>query len=153
MEKLNKNRGRELRYRTPDVFGIGRRIIPKNYAVSIKTIGPVDNDIRCRMAKVTERPNFISGGQKMIKYRYCRDNQNRPLITVCETYVDGKRLRGIAICSPLDNPCKSDGRKIAFKRARAAGFRNENGQPIFRGEALQVLQACGAEYEFKSEVL
>lgn len=86
----------------------------------------------------------------MIKYKYCRDRDNRPLITVCE--IDGL-FRGVAICSPADNPCKAEGRLRAYQRAMAAAYSSKNQKPISRLEALQVLQDCGAEHEFKSEVL
>ena len=88
-----------------------------------------------------------------VKFRYCRDRDNRPLITVCE-YVpySTTKVMGIAICSPKDNPNKLVGKRIALQRALHAAYGSvtDSSLPIFRIEALQVLEACEAEYQAKA---
>ena len=54
---------------------------------------------------------------ELTKYYYCRDGNNRPVVTVCLLQVNGDISRGVAICSFLDNPCKKTGRKISRDRA------------------------------------
>lgn len=51
---------------------------------------------------------------------YGRDDDNRPIVTVCLLEGDFGFARGVAACSPMDNPCKRTGRKIAKERARYA---------------------------------
>ena len=53
-------------------------------------------------------------------FYYIRDKQNRPIITVCIIYSGGYVSRGIALCSPNDNPCKKRGRGKAYSRALKA---------------------------------
>jgi len=60
------------------------------------------------------------------KYYYIRDEQNRPIITVCLIRVDFEISRGIAICSDLDQPCKKIGRAIAKTRALYALAKEKN---------------------------
>jgi len=52
-----------------------------------------------------------------IRYYYCRDKKNRPVVTVCLLQANGNISRGVAVCSILDNPCKKTGRKISRDRA------------------------------------
>jgi len=66
------------------------------------------------------------------KIYYKRDDQNRPLVTVCLLQANGDIARGIAICSVLDNPCKKTGRKIAKDRATHAMRTRRNTCPIHR---------------------
>ena len=47
------------------------------------------------------------------KYYYCRDSNNRPVVTVCLLKTNGNIAQGVAICSLLDNPCKKTGSNIA----------------------------------------
>ena len=86
----------------------------------------------------------------IINFKYCRDEKNRPLITICE--IEGES-RGIAICSPLDNPNKKKGRKIAFDRASHSSAKGTSCLAISRTEALEVLEKCNAQYDFKAEAL
>jgi len=74
-------------------------------------------------------------------YYYLRDDANRPLVTVClSTDINGRHYRGVAICSPKDNPVKRVGRQIAQGRVFRAMHRNQAGDPVYRDEAYQVLQ-------------
>lgn len=58
--------------------------------------------------------NTVNSGEK---YCYFRDDKRRPLITIC-MISDGKNYGyGYAICSNLDNPSKTIGRRIAKQRA------------------------------------
>jgi len=56
-------------------------------------------------------------------YYYLRDNERKPIITVCLlAYLDREKgplvdARGVAVCSPLDQPVKKKGRGIAYSRA------------------------------------
>lgn len=54
---------------------------------------------------------------KKEKYYYIRDNQNRPIITVCLLKRKNQIGRGVTICSVKDQPCKKVGRAIAKTRA------------------------------------
>ena len=56
----------------------------------------------------------------MHQFYYLRDEHNRPIVTVCLMYIEGYVSRGIALCSPKDNPCKKIGRGIAYNRASKA---------------------------------
>lgn len=54
-------------------------------------------------------------------FYYLRDVKRRPVVTVCLLIDDdGTVFRGIAICSPLDQPDKRKGRNIARERANYA---------------------------------
>ena len=76
-------------------------------------------------------------------FYYHRDRENKPLVTVCLLTGDMGVARGIAICSPQDNPCKATGRTIAMRRAeRAIKGRNGHDDFIARREALQVIDDC-----------
>jgi len=75
------------------------------------------------------------------KFYYLRDKANRPLVTVClaeDAY--GDYFRGVAICSPKDNPVKRIGRGIALGRA-IRGIRNKvHSDIVVRDEAYSVLR-------------
>ena len=58
----------------------------------------------------------------MIRYYYGRIN-NKPIITVCLLKQGNNVSRGIAICSPRDNPRKITGKLIALGRAKKAMIR------------------------------
>lgn len=74
---------------------------------------------------------------------YLRDERRRPLVTVCllKDMEDGATARGVAICSPSDNPEKKYGRQIAETRAFAALEKKDCDEPINRIEARCVLDA------------
>lgn len=64
-----------------------------------------------------------------IKFYYVRDEKNAPIMTICLIVLDKEEdyeykgcsyARGIAMCSPKDNPNKKIGRNIAFERAITA---------------------------------
>lgn len=93
------------------------------------------------------------------KYMYYRDvNEGLRIMTVCLLKDDkGNIARGVAICSNLDNPLKSEGRKLAKERALAAmhseGLANKLkvGSPNFY-EAVTWVGADGLEWlEYKCE--
>lgn len=71
-------------------------------------------------------------------FYYLRDKQNRPVVTVCIVECGGKFARGVAICSPLDNPNKKIGRMIAEGRAFKA-LEKGSGDEIWRGPILLTL--------------
>lgn len=62
---------------------------------------------------------------------YIRDNNNRPMITICLLKEDdGKLARGVAICSLKETgPDKSVGRRYARGRALRAFRKAKNGNP------------------------
>jgi len=75
-----------------------------------------------------------------IKYYYRRDRlANAPVITICLVEENGIVARGIAICSMVETPCKSEGREMAKKRALAAFDSKNTSMPIVRWEAEYVL--------------
>lgn len=51
---------------------------------------------------------------------YERGKNRAPVVTVCLHISDESFTRGVAICSPKDNPCKKIGRAIAKGRALKA---------------------------------
>jgi hypothetical protein len=54
------------------------------------------------------------------RYAYIRDDQQRPLVTICVTTDGNKTGVGIALCSEKDNPLKKQGRSVARQRAEYA---------------------------------
>ena len=62
---------------------------------------------------------------------YIRDNNNRPMITICLLKDDDSKLaRGVAICSLKETgPDKSVGRRYARGRALRAFRKAKNGNP------------------------
>ena len=95
-----------------------------------------------------------------IVYKYFRHVEtNAPIITQCkiiklntEAWNEGYKVvgRGYAICSPKDNPNKTIGRQIAFRRA-IRGFRaNITSCPVHREEALRVCEQAALSLMYKS---
>lgn len=92
------------------------------------------------------------------KYYYFRDlNEMKPLVTVCLMVGEGKISRGVAICSPSDNPAKKVGRAIARERARWAMKNRRSNCNLGRREAYKVLDRTWAgsriPFIFKSEYM
>ena len=86
-------------------------------------------------------------------YYYLRDDANRPLVTVClATDILGQHYRGVAICSPKDNPVKRVGRQIAVGRVLQAMEHNVESGPVNRDEAWSILYEVQASnpYYIKS---
>lgn len=50
-------------------------------------------------------------------YYYERDSENRPMRTFCLIQVGEKISKGVAICSPKDQPQKKVGRMLAQAKA------------------------------------
>ncbi len=72
-------------------------------------------------------------------FYYLRDEENKPVITVCLlTHID-TTARGISICSLQDMSCKKTGRAIARGRALKAFKRILPGDPVLRTEAWAVV--------------
>lgn len=86
-------------------------------------------------------------------YYYCRDGDNDPMITVCLLISsDGLTSRGIAICSPMDNPNKSVGRGYARDRAYDAMYHEVDDDPIESQLAKYVFYICDMSVpEFKQQ--
>ena len=79
------------------------------------------------------------------KFYYLRDEANRPLVTVClATDTKGQHYRGIAICSPKDNPVKRVGKQIALGRVFRALHRKIESDPVYRSEACYILREVQA---------
>lgn len=76
------------------------------------------------------------------KYRYHRDEANRPLVTECMVLDedDNEVGWGMSICSPNDNPCKVIGRGLAYQRALWAFRGSFDDLPISRLEPYAVLR-------------
>lgn len=83
----------------------------------------------------------MKGETKMerIYYYYYRDAKNRPIVTVCLIKGENGIGRGMAICSPDDNPLKADGRKYARNRAYRAYWYKEVDDYIREDAAFDVL--------------
>ena len=77
------------------------------------------------------------------KYIHLRDQDNRPVVTICLLQHNKTITRGVAVCSPSDNPSKKTGRTIAKGRATKAMVQVNDCLPIRRTEARQVLANCG----------
>lgn len=109
----------------------------KEKLVALKSVGSEDPDIR--------KPRFF----------FLRDNEERPVVCVCELVYYGETYRGTSICSPLDLTiqfpggktkfCKATGRKIAFDRAVAAIILKSNSMPVLREEPKAVMESVGVD--------
>jgi len=77
-----------------------------------------------------------------IKFRYFRDNQNRPIITECAIETPIGVGLGLAICSPMDMPCKKVGRNIARQRASFALASKKNTCDIRRKHVASIVWKC-----------
>ena len=87
------------------------------------------------------------------KFYYLRDKAKRPLVTVClAADTNGRFYRGVAICSPKDNPIKRVGRQIARGRVLRAMERKVHSDIVLRDEAWSVLHEVKAlnHYYIKS---
>ena len=87
-------------------------------------------------------------------YYYYRDKDRRPLVTVCLLVNGDEMARGVAICSPLDIPCKRTGRHIARGRAVKALERFAFWEKVARTEAVMVRARVNASlyhFRYKSE--
>ena len=79
------------------------------------------------------------------RFYYLRDETKKPLVTIClATDTNGRHYRGVAICSPKDNPIKRVGRQIALGRVLRAIHRNVDSGPVLRNEAWYVLHEVQA---------
>ncbi len=78
-------------------------------------------------------------------YYYNRDWKKRPIVTNCLLEDKGRVVRGRAVCSADDVPCKKIGRAIAHQRATAAlareiwrqFVREESHRQAFKCEGLE----------------
>lgn len=81
-------------------------------------------------------------------YYYIRDDNNKPLITVCLLKGKNGIAKGIAICSPNDNPEKAKGKDEARKRAVKSYLGKRTGDFIRSNRALETIDTCkGYLYE------
>ena len=88
-------------------------------------------------------------------FYYLRDADRRPVVTICLMTDNGDWSRGMAICSPRDNPCKKRGRAIAYCRAKE-GFRHRSFRdPIVRDEAILIIETTMpyeiTRFDYKSD--
>ena len=98
------------------------------------------------MEKAQQEAEFIT------QFRYLRDKNNRPVITLCRAEYGDQKGYGWAICSTRDNPCKKTGKAIAAERARTAlqAARMENAlwafwrRKIIRDEAYNAIHSLAA---------
>jgi hypothetical protein len=94
-------------------------------------------------------------------YYYCRDEINRPWVTVCLLWkmISGAPVvfsRGVAICSNEDNICKNWGRRLALERAMLAAVTQYDTEEIDRsgtnGNIAHIYYSIlPFEFIFKSE--
>ena len=59
-------------------------------------------------------------------YYYFRNDENKPITTICLLINGDITCIGRADCSPKDNPCKKTGRSIAYERAIGAFMANKD---------------------------
>lgn len=78
-------------------------------------------------------------GVDQMYFYYCRNTENKPVISVCIVERGDEFARGVSICSPSDIPMKKTGRKIARDRALKALHNNYDFGLINRAEALYIL--------------
>jgi len=81
---------------------------------------------------------------KSLYYYYLRDEQNRPLVTVCLAINrdTNEFFRGITICGS-DNLEKSEGRKYASRRVLRAIKRRKNTMSIKQDFVIGILNEVG----------
>jgi hypothetical protein len=73
-------------------------------------------------------------------YYHLRNIEKKPITTICLIRDEnGLFHRGIAICSPQDNPEKAEGRKRAYYRALKALTRETTDDPVLRFEAEDIM--------------
>lgn len=94
-----------------------------------------------------KKRNKEKGGSAMDKakgnkeyFYYLRDEQRKPVVTVCLIIANNYVSRGVAICSDMDCPCKKTGRAIARGMATRAFVRKGSGDFVVRDEAFAVLR-------------
>jgi len=106
-------------------------------------------------------PNSEDPDIKKPRFFFLRDDNNRPVVCICDIIYFGATYRGISICSPLEHVsqfpggkqkfCKATGRKIAFDRAIAAIMAGMSCMPVKRTEARQVLASVGVPWVKREE--
>jgi hypothetical protein len=72
-------------------------------------------------------------------YYYLRDEDKKPVVTVCLGYENGEHARGVAICSLEDSPNKKVGRRIARAKMLKAFGRKRTDDPCLRYECYAAL--------------
>ena len=82
----------------------------------------------------------------MVKYYYLRDQEARPIVTVCLFNEDGFTSKGIAICSEKDQPNKKIGREIALGRAIKAFAKDTTENLIQRKRAIEQMKKVASHW-------
>jgi hypothetical protein len=82
-------------------------------------------------------------------FYYLRDDNNKPIVTVCLIKTGDIVTKGIAICSERDNPVKKVGRNIAAGRAVKAQLYGMDTLPV----SERGLEQYGQVYESDVEEL
>ena len=85
-------------------------------------------------------------------YYHLRDERSRPVVTVCLLIEKNTMARGVAICSPKDNPKKKIGRAIAKGRALKGFTEGVTTHLVKRQEPMHVQKSVGLmiPFQFKS---
>ena len=85
-------------------------------------------------------------------YYYLRDEQKRPIVTVCLIKHNGIINRGVAICSKQDNPVKKIGRNVSYGRAYRAFFTKLSyAQIILREGVLEYMESLPIRFFWKAQ--
>ena len=79
----------------------------------------------------------------MQKYYYCRNDEGRPILTVCILQHARYTARGVAILSPKDTHNRKRARAIALGRAEKALAALNNTNPVLRNEAVRSISELG----------
>lgn len=95
------------------------------------------------MSKTTVRKQPVGYNER---FYTLSDKDGKPIITVCLMHNKTltKFARGVAICSPTENPRKTKGRDKAHGRAVEAASSHLSENVVRREEALTQLQKVGA---------
>ena len=80
-----------------------------------------------------------------VHFYYKRDRDNKPLVTVCLIHGSEGVGRGVAVCSPDDNPVKKIGREYAKRRALKAYWEKQIGELIESTKPYDSLLLAGLE--------
>lgn len=100
---------------------------------------------------MNEGKQKIKSGQWRAIYYYVRDEEKKPIVSVC-LIEDGRNIlsRGISVCSLRDLPNKAKGRGLALSRALFAIENECCCEPINRFEAVVIPETidfgCKVDY-------
>ncbi len=81
-------------------------------------------------------------------YYYVRDQDNKPVITICLGKSKRGVARGVSVCSLQDSPCKKEGKRLARNKVLKALGTQSSGDICMRDEAHKVIEGMDASENF-----